>query len=152
MIEQILSYKTQSFSAVTTISRILLPAIKKVLHAIHIKICTSGGYSLSLSPLLKYTTDHNIFFLLFSEQSYNWISLKNVYDKNAIKIDSHRPSFFFRKHSLQITFHHPHEKYLKWIFIAVYSAFINTFCSSPLSMIPHYKMVHYVNVKWFIIF
>ena len=53
MIEQILSYKTLLFNIVTTVSCAFSPAMKKNLPAMLIKIGTSGGDPLSLTPLLK---------------------------------------------------------------------------------------------------
>jgi len=43
LIEQILSYKTLFFDIVTAIGYALLPSMNKSLHAVLIKICTSGG-------------------------------------------------------------------------------------------------------------
>ena len=55
MIEQILSYRTLVFNTVTTISYAFLPAMNKSLRAVLVRICTSGGNPVSLSPLLKRT-------------------------------------------------------------------------------------------------
>ena len=56
MIEQILSCRTVLFNIFTTISYMLLQTMIKSLHAALIKICTSIGDPLPLSPLLKCTT------------------------------------------------------------------------------------------------
>jgi len=58
LIEQSLSYKMLFFSIATTTSYAFLPAVNKSLHAVLIKVCTSGGDPLMLSPLLKCTTHH----------------------------------------------------------------------------------------------
>jgi len=57
-VERIHSYKTLFCNVLPTISYAFSPVMNKSLHAVHIKICTSGGDPLSLSPLLKRTTDH----------------------------------------------------------------------------------------------
>jgi len=43
LIEQILSYKTLFFNTVTTVNYATLPAMNKSLHAMLVKICTSGS-------------------------------------------------------------------------------------------------------------
>ena len=58
LLEQILSYKTQFFNAVTIIS-CALPKMNKSLHAVLVKICSSGSDLLSLSPLLKHSIQHH---------------------------------------------------------------------------------------------
>jgi len=54
--ENILSSKTLFFDIPTTISCAFWPAMNKSLRAALIKICTSRGAPLPLSPLLKCTT------------------------------------------------------------------------------------------------
>ena len=56
LIEHTLSYKTQFFNTVTTISSAFSPAMNKNLHATPLKTCTRGGDPLPPSPLLKHTT------------------------------------------------------------------------------------------------
>ena len=58
LIEQILSYKALFFNTATTTSSAFSPVMNKSLHAILIKICTSWGDTLLLSPLLKHTTHY----------------------------------------------------------------------------------------------
>ena len=55
MTEQILSYKIFFSNIVTTINFVFLPVMNKSLHATLVKICTSRGDPLLLSPLLKNT-------------------------------------------------------------------------------------------------
>jgi len=61
--EQILSYKTLFFNVVITISYTFLPEMNKILHAVFVKICTSRGDPLLLSPLLNCTT-HSLSVLI----------------------------------------------------------------------------------------
>jgi len=54
--EKIHSYKTLFFNIIATINYAFSPAMNKSLHAVLVKICTSGRDPLSPSPLLKCTT------------------------------------------------------------------------------------------------
>lgn len=58
MIEQILSYRTLFFNAVTVISNVFMPVINKSLNAALVKIGMNGDDPLLLLPILKHTTHH----------------------------------------------------------------------------------------------
>jgi len=73
--------QTPFFSIVTTISYAFSPVMNKDLHAMLIKICTTGGDPLSLSSLMKqimhYPSPH-------CSHIHSWVSIKVSVNVNSV--------------------------------------------------------------------